>query len=354
MNEVLKSEKSNRNSNHELLRLIAMYMIVFIHANMFLGTFCTGKYFTFFNGLVNGICNIGVSCFILISGYYGVSFNIRKLVKMECMMIVFSLMETGMLLIVFPEQMHGAALLEQLVKSVFPFVTRKYWFYSCYVCLMLLSGYIQRLIELLDRAAFRKLLLTMIVLFSVFPTLFYFEIIPDNGKGLVQMIMVYMIGRYIRMYQDVQLTHEKKYLIFVFLLLWAVNGVSHEIPIRIGGIYHHLCKDNSITNLVMAVLLFYMFKGLTFRSAIINKAAAYIFAVFALNNSLVSAVMDLLIVKLGFGSPGGILGFLFLAGIVLVILAVCLFVGFIREVLLGWFDRRAGDYAFRIISNVRH
>lgn len=68
-----------RNSNHELLRLIAMYMIVFIHANMYLGSFCTGEVRTLFNGVVNGICNIGVSCFILISGYYGVKFNIRKL-----------------------------------------------------------------------------------------------------------------------------------------------------------------------------------------------------------------------------------------------------------------------------------
>lgn len=343
MNQILKSEESNRNSNHELLRLVAMYMIVFIHANMFLGTFCTGRYFTFFNGLVNGICNTGVSCFILISGYYGVRFNIRKLVKMECMMIVFSLLETGVLLIVFPEQMQGAALLEQLAKSFFPFVTRKYWFYSCYVCLMLLSGYIQRLIELLDRTTYRKLLLTMIVLFSVFPTLFYFEIIPDNGKGLVQMIMVYMIGRYIRMYQDVQLSRGKRYLIFVFLLLWIINGVSHEIPIQVGGIYHHLCKDNSITNLVMAVLLFYTFKGLTFSSEIINKTAAYIFAVFALNNTLVTAFMDILHESMGFRSPDGVLGFLILAGVVLVILASCLFFGFIRELLLGWLDRRIGD-----------
>lgn len=348
MYKVLKSEESNRNSNHELLRLIAMYMIVFIHANMFLGTFCTGKYFTFFNGLVNGICNTGVSCFILISGYYGVRFNIRKLVKMECMMIVFSFLETGVLLLVFPEQMHGAALLEQLVKSVFPFVTRKYWFYSCYVCLMLLSGYIQRLIEHLDRAAFKKLLLTMIVLFSVFPTLFYFEIIPDNGKGLVQMIMVYMIGRYIRMYQDVQLPLGRGYLISVFLLLWIINGVSHEIPIHIGGIFHHLCKDNSITNLIMAVLLFYMFKGMKFSSGMINKTAAYIFAVFALNNSLLTAVMEFLNVRLGFRSPGGVLGFLTLTGVVLMVLAGCLFVGFIREILLGWLDRRIGDRLARL------
>ena len=341
MGVALKSEGQSRNSNHELLRLIAMYMIVFIHANMVLGMFCTGGYFTFFNGLVNGICNIGVSCFILISGYYGIYFNIRKLVKMECMMITFSLLETIILLIAFPDRMNGAVLLEQLIKSFFPFITRKYWFYSCYVCLILFSRYIQKLIDVLDKEEFRRLLLLMIVLFSVFPTFFYFELIPDSGKGLVQMIMVYMIGRYIRMYRDIQLPQGKPIVLFV--ILWVINGVSHEIPIQVGGIYHHLCKDNSITNLTMAVLLFYMFKRLEFKSAIINKAAVYIFAVFALNNTLVSVVMEYMRDQSGFQSPDGVLGFLILAGIVLLIFAVCLLVGVIREILLGWPDRILGD-----------
>ena len=107
METMTLSAGRERNSNHELLRLIAIYMIVFIHANMYLGTFCTGKYFVFFNGLVNGLCNIGVSCFILISGYYGVRCDIRKLVRMECMMITLSLAETAVLYAVFPDRMRG-------------------------------------------------------------------------------------------------------------------------------------------------------------------------------------------------------------------------------------------------------
>lgn len=188
-------KEKTRNSNHELLRIIAMYMIVFIHANMYLGDFCTGVAWRCFNGLVNGICNIGVSCFILISGYYGVKFSVQKLVKMECMMISYSLLETAILCLALPEQMQGAALLEQLVKSFLPFITRKYWFYSCYVCLLFLSGYIQKFMEYLEQKELKRLLLLLIGLFSVLPALFYFELIPDNGKGLVQMIMVYMIGR---------------------------------------------------------------------------------------------------------------------------------------------------------------
>ena len=339
-----------RKSNLEALRIIAMYMIVFIHANMYLSTFCAGKVMTFFNGLVNGICNIGVTCFILISGYYGVHFNLKKLVKMECMMISYSLLETLLIYIIMPEQLQGAALLEQIVKSILPFISRKYWFYSCYVCLILLSGYIQKLIEVVSQKEMKKLLLLLLLLFSVLPTVFYFELIPDNGKGLVQMIMVYMIGRYIHCYRDQRLSWKAGVL---FVLLWMVNGISHEFPIHIGGIYHHLCKDNSITNLVMAIILFYIFKNLNFQSRVINWLAKNIFAVFALNNTLVACVMKLLQENKFVEAGGG--GFLLLAGIVLAVLGICLVTGGIRELLFGRLDVKISNMIENIVEkNIHH
>ncbi len=339
-------EKSVRNSGHELLRIAAMYMIIFIHANMYLGMFCTGRTQIFFNGFVNGICNIGVSCFILISGYYGIRFNLQKLVKMECMMITYSTLETVILYIALPRQMQGAALLEQMVKAMLPFITRKYWFYSCYLCLFFLSGYIQRFIDILSKKEFRKLLLLLVFLFSVLPTLFYFELIPNNGKGLVQMIMIYMIGRYIRMYGDRSVFGliEKKTKFVLFIALWSINGVSHEFPVQVGGVYHHLCKDNSITNLVMAIILFYLFKELTIQSKFINKISAYIFAVFALENSLVIVTMKIL-QEQRVETSGGMGGFLILSGIVFGILLICLLTGFFRELIFKRIDLKVGRIA---------
>lgn len=325
-------EQMKRNSNFELLRLISMYMIVFIHANMYLPYFCEGKARFFFNGLVNGICNIGVTCFVLISGYFGLRFNLKKLLKMECMMISFSVIETIILYILMPQEMQGAALLEQIVKTCFPIITRKYWFYSCYVCLFCLSGYINKFIELLKQDEFRKLLSILLLLFSVFPTIFYFEIIPDNGKGLVQMMLIYMLGRYLQKYGLKILSKGKA--IALFCGLWLINGISHEIPIRLGGIYHHLCKDNSITNIVMAVILFGFVKEWAIQSEIVNRLSKNVFAVFALNNSMVSVAMYLLI-NSGKLQTGGITGFVLLVMVVGLVMLGCILIGSIRELLIG-------------------
>lgn len=322
-------EKQIRNSNHELLRLIAMFMIVLIHANMYLSHFVQGVIWTICNGVVNGICNIGVSCFILISGYYGVKPDSGKIVKMECMMITYSLLETVILYLAFPEQMVGSVLLEQLVKSLIPFISRKYWFYSCYICLICFSGYIQKFINCLSREEFKKFLCVSVFLFSVLPTLFYFELVPDNGKGLIQMIMIYMAGRYIRMYRDVSLP--KKKAVLLFAALWVINGVSHEFPVLIAGIDLHLCKDNSITNLVMAVILFYLFKDIQLKSVFVNQIASYVFAVFALNNTLVTVLLPKI------SGIGGVGTF---AGTVFLIFVCCLLIGVIREIILGKADRK--------------
>lgn len=339
-------EKSVRNSNHELMRIIAMYMIVLIHTNMYLGYFCEGGYFTFFNGLVNGICDISASVFIITSGYYGLKFSIRKLVKLECMMVTLSILETIILLVLRPEQMQGVVLLEQLAKSCMPFISTKHWYYSSYICLILFSGYIQKFIDHLSQKEFEKFLILLLVLFSVIPTIFYFELIPDNGKGIVNTIMIYMMGRYIRMYRDVKLPKKAGLL---FLGLWLVNGISHELPIQIGDIYHHWCKDNSITNMALTVLAFYMFKELKIQSKIINKMATCVFAVFALNGAAVSLVMEW-VLQSNFKSPGGIPGFLILMGIVFLMWITLLLIGWLRELLLGRLDQRIGEFAERKIQ----
>lgn len=340
-------EHTNRNSNFEFLRILSMFMIVFIHANMYLSNFCKGKAFVFFNGFVNGISNIGVTCFILISGYFGLKFSLRKLLKMEIMMITFSFLETIILLWLMPQEMMGATLLEQIIKSCFPVITRKYWFYSCYVCLFLLSGYINSFLNSLKQEEFKKLLGTMLLLFSVCPTLFYFEIIQDHGKGLIQMILIYMLGQYIRKYGFFFGSKGRNRALF--LGLWLLNGVSHEIPIQLGGIYHHLCKDNSITNIIMAIILFYEIKEWNIHSSIINKCSKNIFAVFALNNTIVT-VMMYYVIKVGKLQPMAWQGFLILTVVVACVMIFCLFLGYLREIMIGKIENHFLEKICKVVS----
>ena len=80
-----------RNSNLEMLRILAIVMILYIHAFGLISGMGYTNFGREITVLANCICNIGVSCFILISGYFSIRFDWDKIIRMEIMVIFYSL-----------------------------------------------------------------------------------------------------------------------------------------------------------------------------------------------------------------------------------------------------------------------
>lgn len=342
-----------RRSNFELLRIIAMCIIIMIHfcATADLTAFgLQGTIGNILGGVIVGIGNIGPGCFCLISGYFGIRFSKQKLVKMELMMISYSLLETLLLYVFFPLEMCGAVLFEQLIKSIIPFISRKYWFYSCYICLFILSGYIQKFIDSLKEKELLTFLVISLTIFSILPTIFYFEIMQDAGKGLVQMILLYIVGRYIHMYKDISLSKWKCFL--AIILLWFVNTISIMYPIRFGEVTHSLCRDNSITNIAIMILLFYLFKDINLSSKFINRFTSNIFAVFALENAC-THILSKIIADYEFHVSSSIAAFLLTILMVFGIFLVISIIGFIREFLLSRMDQIVTDRILKLTNRLK-
>lgn len=342
-----------RKSNFELLRILAMCQIILIHLASaidlsILGL--SGDTERILDGIISGMSNIGQICFCLISGYFGIKFSLKKLLKFEIMIIIYSLLETFILMQVFPEKMHGVVLLEQLAKSCLPFVSRKYWFYSCYICVFLFSDYIQKYIDTLKKEEFEKIIGLALLVFSVLPTMFYFEIMQDAGKGLIQMTLLYFIGRYIRLYQNGP--SNKRKILLLFFALGILNTISFLHPLRVGPVTHTLCRDNSVTNIAMAVILLHLFKDMNFSSKCINKLTGKIFAVFALENSMVN-VFAKFTEQSSLYINSFFTGIFLLIGIVLLVFAVCLLLGQIEELLLGRIEDKIIKALMSLITNIK-
>ena len=345
-------QASARLSNFELLRLISIFMIVLIHANMYIWTVAAGNAAGIYTALANGLCNTGVSMFILISGYFGVKLDVKKLTKLELRMITYSLIVFVVSIVFFGAEMGMGDKVELLSKSLLPFISRNHWFYSCYVLILLFSGYINDFVEWLGKKRLFGLILMMLVVFSVFPTFFYYEVVPDNGKGIVQMFMVYLMGRYLRMIPASDEGNEKLWgrflsgklstpvMLTIAAVLWAVNTATFRHPLRIGGIYHTLCKDNSITNIVLAVTIFLLFSRMKFSSGLINYVAKFVFAIFAMNYVFIDVVMKIFFEKKGFEPVSGIAGVALYLGICIAITLVCVLIGIFRELILAPVDEK--------------
>ena len=72
----------DRSSNFELLRLLCIFGILMMHT--FGGIDTSVSFFnTEIHVLVNSIFNMGVTCFILLSGYFGIRFDFKKLIRLD-------------------------------------------------------------------------------------------------------------------------------------------------------------------------------------------------------------------------------------------------------------------------------
>jgi len=157
---------------------------------------------------INAIGNSGVSCFILISGYYGVRFSKEKFWYLVVLTIIYtlivSLLNNGVDVKKTSEAILGL-----------PLYNVDLWFVVCYLALMLISPYINEMIEVLSEYNYRKMLVILCFLLSVVPTLFYFPsvngvMLTQGGKCFSYFLFVYLIGRYIRLHKDINLKEIKR------------------------------------------------------------------------------------------------------------------------------------------------
>lgn len=203
INGETSDEHFYRNSSFELLRILCMFGIVSMHI---FGVFYeTAQGINqVFGVLINSLFNMGVSIFMLISGYFGINGSVKKYLKLELEVLFYS----GINLLIMIAA-RGDLNLTQMIWSVAPVMSGKYWYITTYMLLMIFSQYINQIAEKLEKIRFEKLLLLMFLVFSLIPTIIRFHVMNDGGKGLMNMLLMYWIGRYIRLYGADQTSNKK-------------------------------------------------------------------------------------------------------------------------------------------------
>ena len=161
MNRTLQD---TRNSNLEILRIIAMIFIIAFHLSRhgFDGIDFVlsnpNSYFLYFLGIFG---RIGVDIFVLISAYFMIKsrFTFRKLLllggEVYFYSIIFLVIFTLFLTPVMP------ITIMDIIKSILP-ISHAYWFITDYIALMLISPFLNILLTKLSKQEYLKLLLLLI------------------------------------------------------------------------------------------------------------------------------------------------------------------------------------------------
>lgn len=252
-----------RNSSLEFLRLICIFHIVFWHSlSPYLDQISGVNLYSAF--ISNAMPNSANVIFMLISGYFGLRLNLKKLIKLDLCIIFYDL---------FFMFLTGDFGFKELLTCLLPITFEKHWFVSCYFVIALFSGFLNQIPEKLSRNAFRNLLLLLLFVFYVMPTVFFHELIEDAGKGVVCMTIMYLAGRYIRLYYGER--HFRRDLLAVLffgnlIVMAALNLILTKLSGNFMGMY---CRDNSIFTVVIAVCAFLFFREFDVFIPTVNRLA---------------------------------------------------------------------------------
>lgn len=269
-----------RDSGLELLRIICMFGIVSMHTFGIFYNSCTGNRMLY-GCIINSVFNMGVSVFALITGYFGNKGDIDKIIRIWAEVLLYSFAGMGVSLI------FGARFsFLLLIKGIFPVFSKKYWYISCYMVLSLLAVPINRFVDSMKKEQFKSFILMYLFIFSVMPTLLLgFSITSDSGKGPINFLLMYFIGRYICKYYDVAQIKQTK-LVEGVLLIVGVEFVLNYIlsfwksKSLGGGLYCPFAADHSVFIILGSVCIFLIFKKCSFFNKQINVISSATFAVY--------------------------------------------------------------------------
>lgn len=267
-----------RNSNLELLRIVSILLIIAMHAIGYAASkgelSDSNQYIRFF---VGSFGNLGVGCFVLILGYFGVKYTTRKFVFISWLTTIYAILCAW--------ANNDFSISRDCVMAITNVPRYFNWYITCYLILMALSGYINRFVGSLTKNEFKQLIMILFLFFSVLPMMVSATdtVLLKSGQCVTYFIYAYFIGRYIRLHRDIDVSKVKSVLMTLtfIAMLFTIKMVGVYVP-AIDAI--PVMSNNNPLVLGAVVSVFYLFKSFNFKSKIVNYISVSVLAVYLLDN----------------------------------------------------------------------
>lgn len=280
--EKLHINEMSRNVSFELLRIIAMCMIIALHYLSKGEVLVPLASADGMNGaaviawIVEALCLPAVNVYVLISGYFGVRsrFCVTKVARLWGLAVFYSVAITLLLgLTGNLSDTHGALTFADMtiydwMNVVFPVVTEEYWFITAYIILYVLMPFLNAGIEKLERKDYRNILILLLVIFSISKSVLPMQLpIDKKGYDVLWFVCLYLLGGYFGKYGC--RLFEKRYRTVLCYVIPALGVFALAFAARCLYLQKGILADFVLTNyfytynhllcLVASVGLFGMF-----------------------------------------------------------------------------------------------
>lgn len=198
------SHFKKRDANLDLLRIVSMLLIIFLHSIDHSGVLenaeqCSSAMY-FYVRATYALCQVCVNCYVMLSGYYLVrsQFRLQKLVALWMEAAFYSFVLKLLFMLTGKELVSVVS----LASCFFPIMTGRYWFLTIYVGLYLISPFLNKLVDTMSRKEHAALNLCLFALFSLWSSL-HPSIAGMNsggGWGLAWFVVLYLAAAWFSVY----------------------------------------------------------------------------------------------------------------------------------------------------------
>lgn len=128
------------------MRILSIFAVLGMHSMNRILDIPLNRGDVFAVSLIQSVFNISSSCLMLMAGYFGLRLSAKKVIHIEGMFLFWSLMELGV------RFLQGEAPgRKDILGHILPLTSSENWFVTGYVCILVLSGFINKMIKAMSK-----------------------------------------------------------------------------------------------------------------------------------------------------------------------------------------------------------
>lgn len=294
--------KRKRQANFELLRIVAMLMIIVLHylnKGETLTDYTTDRtVINYAAHLTEAFCIVAVNCYVLLAGYFLVESAWRpgRIVSLAGQILFYSVLIPVVLICAGVVPAAELSVYDWL-NYVLPVETEHYWFATSYVIMYLFAPFLAAGIRKMEKRTLQIIILCLLLYYSVWKSVVPATLATDcYGYDYGWFLCLFLIAAYIRVYGLPVLERKRNAALLyggMCLGIFLLAAVTDILADRVPALFYYRDMPttyNHILCLLGAVGLFMVFKKIEIpegrMAAVIRWAAPYTFGVYLLHEHL--------------------------------------------------------------------
>lgn len=331
-----------RNVGLDVCRILSMIGIVLIHVVDVGGALGAGSkdysigYWTAEWVFICACCSVDI--FAMMSGYLGINKSKNtcfRSLELIAIVLFYSVLITVLLLIFMPAKITG---IKDVIKGLLPPLVGRYWYITCFIPVMILQPFINKMLLCLSEKQHGMLSILQILLFSCLPSVIPVDFFRfEGGYSFAWLLSLYTIGAYLgRVKVDGKFKFLKKYAALIFLGTSFVLLFGNILVAHVVGKNHNymVCYTSPLVLLMsVCVLLALADKKWKAHGKVLEKVSAVTFDVYIIHGPVL--IYDTILA----GSFAWIYGLAWYwipvvcVGCAIAIFAICTLIGLLRAAL---------------------